>query len=212
MEVAMVCFSSLFVKKMCLLKRLDRKIECVTLLCCAHRISSIVFPTPPSSRRPSFLASLGIRPFTLVSSSPSSSSATLSSSQPKDAFGNAMNFGMTPASGPDGGDDPSSTQTRPHLGRDIKSTPNLAHSPTHHPDNVERMDQALSGNLPNGGMARSKTTGQINKQSGFILNSAVSKGENATLESSSASRQVGREKEEKRHFDPSRDPRLLGLI
>lgn len=173
--------------------------------------SSDVFPTPPSSRRPSFLASLGIRPFTLVSSSPSSSSATLSSSQPKDAFGNAVNLGMTPASGSDG-DDPSSTQTRPHLGRDIKSTPNLAHSPTHHSDNMERMDQALSGHLPNGGMARSKTTGQINKQSGFILNSAVSKGESATLGSSSASRQVGREKEEKRHFDPSRDPRLLGLI
>ncbi|WVO21902.1 uncharacterized protein IAS62_003222 [Cryptococcus decagattii] len=172
--------------------------------------SSDALPTPPSSRRPSFLSSLGIRPFTFVSSSPSTSSATLSGFQPKDAFGNAMNLGMMPISGPDGGD-PSSTQNRPHLGRDMKSTPNLHNSLFHHSDNVERMDQALSGHLPNGAMVRSKTTSQINKQSGFILGSAVNKSESPTLEHDSASRQVERE-EEKRHFDPSKDPRLLGLL
>lgn len=74
------------------------------------------------------------------------------------------------------------------------------------------MDQALSGHFPDGAMVRSKTTSQINKQSGFVLGSAVNKGECATLEHDSASRQVGREKEEKRHFDPSKDPRLLGLL
>ncbi|WVQ78184.1 hypothetical protein IAT38_000267 [Cryptococcus sp. DSM 104549] len=170
--------------------------------------NSDVFPTPPPSRRPSFLSGLAIRPFTSASPSSSSTPAQtpLSASHPKELFSHG--FGMTPSDVPL----PASPAVRPGLGNPAqhKSTPILPHEP---------MDAPLSTNpasgptpaataLPNGGMARSKTTGHTpSKQSGFVLNKQL-----AGKAAAPGGLVEKHGEDARRHFDPSRDPKLLGLI
>ncbi|WVW83212.1 hypothetical protein I302_105230 [Kwoniella bestiolae CBS 10118] len=147
---------------------------------------SDVFPTPPSSRRPSFLSSLSLsRPFAFT---PTASSSPISSSHQKDQT--FANLQMT-------------SSARPNLEREnqIQSSPNLV-------GHYEKEE----GNLPKQ-LNRSKTTPHIGgntsttqKQSGFepIHKSKSDLGHG----SANGGGGVG----EKRHFDPSREPKLLGLL
>ncbi|OCF55300.1 hypothetical protein L486_07415 [Kwoniella mangroviensis CBS 10435] len=159
---------------------------------------SDVFPTPPSSRRPSFLSGLSLsRPFAFTStasSSPISSTPLSGSHNGKEHFSNLQ---MTSAVG-----------TRPNLEREnqIQSTPNIPH---HHFEKEE-------GNLPltvNKQLNRSKTTSHIStggitqKQNGFKPNPRSDIGHGSANGGGG-----GTGKEEKRHFDPSREPKLLGLL
>ncbi|WWC69583.1 uncharacterized protein I206_103526 [Kwoniella pini CBS 10737] len=153
---------------------------------------SDIFPTPPSSRRPSFLTSLGIsRPFafTPTTSSPiSSTPTTISGSQLNDNKEKEFH----------------SIISRPNLENEFnsKSTPNIPH----YYNNNEKEEK---GNLPIS-INRSKTTSQINqqtkKQNGFINQKEIN--HNNIMISNGDKINPN----EKRHFDPSREPKLLGLL
>ncbi|WWC61236.1 uncharacterized protein I303_103817 [Kwoniella dejecticola CBS 10117] len=175
---------------------------------------SDVFPTPPSSRRPSFLSSLGItRPFAFTPTTPSSPSSTPLSTSHNDKF--PSNLHMTSAS-------PSSSSSRPALEKNIhgyntQSTPNVPHY------------EKEEGQLP-ASMSRSKTTShllhqqphplpqQTKKQNGFInqkdaKGSGQGQGQGPPYMGHGAGNGgLQAQAQERRHFDPSREPKLLGLL
>ncbi|WVF72294.1 hypothetical protein IAT40_007107 [Kwoniella sp. CBS 6097] len=184
---------------------------------------SDVFPTPPSSRRPSFLSSLSLsRPFSFTSSasaSPASSfpSTPVSSSShhhnPHQAFHKELsNLHMTSTtSSPMGVSDhmhasPTGTASNGVAARpaiepishaQVQSSPNV-------PISQQIKDKGTEeGLLPS--MNRSKTTSQLLpvKQSGFVPPPVAAAGVSPPLHAHI---------DGKRHFDPSREPKLLGLL
>ncbi|WVO12765.1 hypothetical protein L204_100373 [Cryptococcus depauperatus] len=159
--------------------------------------ASDTFPTPPPSRRPSFLSSLGIRPFSFASSS-SSGNTPISALHPKDSFAHHMGLGMTSNAAVDDNEANSKPITNCEGIKSLSHLPQLPVSTDH--GVKESTDRSLT-DFPTH-MVRSKTTGHIpNKQSGF-----VPRKEQPIREEEFPSG------EKKQHFDPSRDPRLLGLI
>ncbi|WWD15820.1 hypothetical protein CI109_100244 [Kwoniella shandongensis] len=170
---------------------------------------SDVFPTPPSSRRTSFLSSLSLtRPFSFTPSTPST---PLSASHPKDASVPApfaSGLSMTPA-------DHATQVPRPTTlegaHAQSKSTPNVLSSSTNKPFQLEKPIATTHVSGMGMGMTRSKTASATTttaavKQSGFTLDGFNPRG-HGPLGRKSFGQEDG-----KRHFDPSRDPKLLGLL
>ncbi|OCF39466.1 hypothetical protein I317_06739 [Kwoniella heveanensis CBS 569] len=178
---------------------------------------SDVFPTPPSSRRPSFLSSLSLsRPFSFTSSasaSPASSfpSTPVSTSHhnPHQAFHKELsNLHMTSTSSSSMGvadhmakAGPTSSGVdfagpRPAIepNSQVQSSPNV-------PISQQIKERGTEDGLLPSMMNRSKTTSQLPvKQSGFVPPPV------------SASPPLHAQIDGKRHFDPSREPKLLGLL
>ncbi|WRT67024.1 uncharacterized protein IL334_003990 [Kwoniella shivajii] len=177
-------------------------------------------PTPPSSRRPSFLSSLTLsRPsfgFTpnsnsnSVASSPISSTP-LSASQVDKIHNNHQQQSVRPGL----------ENTLPHgnangNGNGIGHAHSSPVIPLHlsevnaNAEGMSRGDNQQQGLLPQPSINRNNTTGQIIpiKQNGFIPNT------NTNTNTTNKNRMIGNQLliEEKRHFDPSREPKLLGLL
>ncbi|ORY32247.1 hypothetical protein BCR39DRAFT_523558 [Naematelia encephala] len=141
------------------------------------------FPTPPPSRRPSILSQLVSRPnFAFSHSTPAT---PLSTSHPKES-GLPSGLAMTPSTSHD--------QPIQHFRR--KSMPSGG-------GGGELPLQSVNGNGNGNGIVRSSTM----KVAGF--NVGVGK---ATQAKAQAQVQVQGKVGETRHFDPSRDPKLLGLL
>ncbi|KAK8869906.1 hypothetical protein IAR55_000474 [Kwoniella newhampshirensis] len=166
--------------------------------------ASDVFPTPPSSRRPSFLSSLSLsRPFSFTPSTPPT---PLSASHP-------AGLGMTPSG-------PNESPKRPTKPEGVQSSPAIPSSELTNSFSLENaIDEPSSG--PHTTMTRSKTVSHMQqpltalpiKQNGFVLSKL---GDGHREFNPRGHGPVGRKsfgaEDGKRHFDPSRDPKLLGLL
>ncbi|ODO03359.1 hypothetical protein L198_02205 [Cryptococcus wingfieldii CBS 7118] len=194
-------------------------------------------PTPPPSRRPSFLSSLASLPFSFSPSNsiPSTPASTSTTHSRRESFNHGLGFGMTPASNASAVVD-DHEDARGHakkrslsmLDRALPSGRDVPHLPptAAHPDlpAAQPQAQALAATAPptpgpnsGAGITRPKSTPHLprNKQ-GFdtaaaeeglgVQANVAGQGPPATTGGRRAS-DSGR-----RHFDPSRDPRLLGLI
>ncbi|WVR05103.1 hypothetical protein IAU60_002115 [Kwoniella sp. DSM 27419] len=143
-----------------------------------------VFPTPPGSRRTSFLSSLSLsRPFAFT---PTSGSAhTQSHPDPKDfsMSGSASGSASASHSISTSPDSIYSASARPPIEPYINASGQIQSSPA-----VPISQYTSSARATPGAMSRSKTAqAPVIKQNGFMP-------------------------EAKRHFDPSREPKLLGLL
>ncbi|WVQ98637.1 hypothetical protein IAU59_005767 [Kwoniella sp. CBS 9459] len=166
---------------------------------------SDVFPTPPSSRRPSFLSSLSLsRPFSFTSSASASPASSFPSTpvsshhNPHQAFHKELsNLHMTSTNSSSMGVSEHMSPTSPIGGRpaidQAQSSPIV-------PVSQQIKDKGTEeGLLPS--MNRSKTTSQLPvKQSGFVP------------PPTSSTPPLHAQLDGKRHFDPSREPKLLGLL
>ncbi|WVQ71531.1 hypothetical protein IAR50_001070 [Cryptococcus sp. DSM 104548] len=192
-------------------------------------------PTPPPSRRPSILSSLGILPFSSLSPSPSVPSTPASSSR-RESFNHGLGFGMTPASSSAVVDEHDDARAAGHAkkrslsmldrtfpsGRDVHHLPPTSAHPelavAQQPQTQAPALAPTSGPGAGGGITRPKSTPHLprSKQAGFepappgealgVQANVAGQGPPATTGGRRASESG------KRHFDPSRDPRLLGLI
>ncbi|ODO11567.1 hypothetical protein I350_00348 [Cryptococcus amylolentus CBS 6273] len=194
-------------------------------------------PTPPPSRRPSFLSSLGILPFSSLSPSnsvPSTPASTSTTHSRRESFNHGLGFGMTPASNSSAVVD-DHEDARGHakkrslsmLDRALPSGRDVPHLPptAAHPDlpAAQPQAQALAATAPptpgpnvGAGITRPKSTPHLprNKQ-GFETAATEGLGVQANVAGQGPPATTGGRRASdsgRRHFDPSRDPRLLGLI